>query len=48
MTMMIHYFDSSYGYDFLNQLTKPDIYKMVFDGLELIDISRLWNDLWAN
>ena len=45
MTMMINYFNSSYGYDFLNQTTKPDIYKMVFEELELIEVSRLWNDL---
>lgn len=48
MIMMINYFDSSYGYDFLDQTTKPDIYKMVFEGLELIEVSRLWNDLRDN
>jgi 2,3-bisphosphoglycerate-dependent phosphoglycerate mutase len=43
MTLMMNYFDSSYGLDFLNQLKKPDIYKLSFENLELIEVIRLWN-----
>ncbi|OME78343.1 histidine phosphatase family protein [Paenibacillus sp. FSL A5-0031] len=44
MTLMINYFDSSYGLDFLNQLKKPDIYKLSFENLELKEVIRLWNE----
>jgi 2,3-bisphosphoglycerate-dependent phosphoglycerate mutase len=44
MTLMMNYYDSNYGSDFLNQLTKPDIYRMQFDNLELEEITRLWKD----
>ncbi|BFT69379.1 histidine phosphatase family protein [Paenibacillus sp. P36] len=43
MTLMMNYFDSSYGLDFLNQLKKPDIYKLSFEDLELKEVVRLWN-----
>ncbi|MFC4104293.1 histidine phosphatase family protein [Paenibacillus xanthanilyticus] len=43
MTLMMNYFDSSYGLDFLNQLQKPDIYKLSFENLELKEVIRLWN-----
>lgn len=43
MTLMMNYFDSSYGLDFLNQLKKPDIYKLSFENLELKEVKRLWN-----
>lgn len=42
MTMMMKHFDASYGYDFLSQTSKPDIYKLVFDELELVEVIRLW------
>ncbi|BFT74082.1 histidine phosphatase family protein [Paenibacillus sp. P36] len=44
MTLMMNYFDSSYGLDFLNQLNKPDIYKLSFENLELKEVIRLWNE----
>ncbi|AZN42630.1 histidine phosphatase family protein [Paenibacillus albus] len=44
MTLMMNYFDSAFGLEFANQLTKPDIYKMQFEGLELKKVTRLWND----
>ncbi|WP_373231355.1 histidine phosphatase family protein [Cohnella sp.] len=44
MTLMMNHFDSNYGLDFLNQLKKPDIYKMKFEDLELKEVTRLWNE----
>ncbi len=44
MTLMMNYFDSSYNLDFLNQLKKPDIYKLSFENLELKEVIRLWNE----
>ncbi|WP_201003918.1 histidine phosphatase family protein [Paenibacillus glycanilyticus] len=43
MTLMMNYFDSSYGLDFLNQLEKPDIYKLSFENLELKEVTKMWN-----
>lgn len=42
MTLMMNYFDSTYGWDFLNQTKKPDIYKLFFKDLELKEVKRLW------
>ncbi|GKU79189.1 phosphoglycerate mutase [Paenibacillus sp. L3-i20] len=41
MTLMMNYFDASYGYDFLTQTKKPDIYKLEFEDLKLIKVTRL-------
>lgn len=42
MTLMLNYFDPAYGFDFMNQLSKPDIYKMEFEDLALKEVTRLW------
>lgn len=47
MTLMIGYFDSNYGFDFLMQTDKPDVYKLEFEGLELKAVTRLWQALKA-
>lgn len=44
MTLMMNYFDSNYGLEFLDQLKKPDIYKMQFEGLELKEVIRMWHE----
>ncbi|MBP1905709.1 2,3-bisphosphoglycerate-dependent phosphoglycerate mutase [Paenibacillus turicensis] len=44
MTLMMNYFDQDYDFDFLNQLSKPDIYKMEFEDLELKEVTRLWKE----
>jgi len=44
MTLMMNYFDSNYGLDFLNQTKKPDIYKIQFKDLELEEVTRLWKE----
>jgi 2,3-bisphosphoglycerate-dependent phosphoglycerate mutase len=44
MTLMMNHFDPAFGWEFLNQLKKPDIYKMQFEDLELEEVIRLWND----
>jgi len=41
MTMMMNHFDPAIGMEFLNQLKKPDIYKMQFEGLELEEVTRM-------
>lgn len=44
MTLMMNHFDSNYGLDFLNQLKKPDIYRLDFEDSKLKEVTRLWND----
>jgi 2,3-bisphosphoglycerate-dependent phosphoglycerate mutase len=43
MTLMMAYFDSRYNLDFLHQLSKPDVYRMTFEGEKLVEVIRLWN-----
>ncbi|MGE7672885.1 histidine phosphatase family protein [Lysinibacillus sp. NPDC094403] len=42
MTLMMGFYDSRYDLNFLLHTTKPDIYRMEFDGQELVDVKRLW------
>jgi 2,3-bisphosphoglycerate-dependent phosphoglycerate mutase len=42
MTLMMGYFDGSYNLNFLLQTSKPDLYRLDFDGLKLINVRRLW------
>lgn len=42
MTLMMGYYDSQYGLDFLLQSSKPDLYRMEFKGSKLIGVERLW------
>lgn len=42
MTIILQYFDPKYGFDFWQKTSKPDIYKLEFDGLQLIKVDRLW------
>lgn len=44
MTLMMNHFDSKYGLDFLEQLKKPDIYKMQFEDLKLEEVIRIWSE----
>ncbi|MCT1902943.1 histidine phosphatase family protein [Oceanobacillus sojae] len=43
MTLMMKYYDSKYDFEFLLQTSKPDVYKMKFEGEELVEISRIWD-----
>ena len=43
-TLMMEYFDRQYGYEFLMETSKPDVYRMKFNGEQLIDIKRLWTE----
>ncbi|MEK3963942.1 histidine phosphatase family protein [Paenibacillus sp. FSL R7-0048] len=43
MTIILNYFDKKYGYEFFEQTSKPDIYKLEFEELELTHVERLWD-----
>ena len=42
MTLMMGYYDLNYDLTFLHNTSKPDIYRMEFNGQELVDVNRLW------
>ena len=42
MTLMMNYFDKQYGFEFLMNTSKPDIYKMEFKEKQLMNVERLW------
>lgn len=44
MTLIMNEFDPSYGLQFMNQTTKPDIYQLQFDGQTLEKVRRLWQE----
>ena len=38
MTLMMNYFDKQYGFEFLMNTSKPDIYKMEFKEEQLMNV----------
>jgi len=42
MTIIMNYFDNSYGFEFWNGTSKPDIYRMTFQGNQLMKVDRMW------
>ena len=42
MTIIMNYFDKAYGYEFWKNTSKPDIYKLVFSGENLLSVQRVW------
>ncbi|MDM5235404.1 histidine phosphatase family protein [Bacillus cereus] len=44
MTLMMNYFDNQYGFEFLMNTSKPDIYKMEFKEDQLMNVERLWRE----
>ncbi|MFC5449347.1 histidine phosphatase family protein [Paenibacillus aestuarii] len=42
MTIILNYFDSAYGFEFWQQTSKPDIYKLEFVDKKLASVERLW------
>ncbi|WZY00038.1 histidine phosphatase family protein [Bacillus sp. FSL W7-1360] len=42
MTIILNAYDSFYDYDFWLNTSKPDIYKLNFQGERMISVTRLW------
>ncbi|MBP0726669.1 histidine phosphatase family protein [Bacillus sp. RG28] len=42
MTLMMGYYDIQYNLDFLLETSKPDIYRMEFNGQELVEVIKMW------
>lgn len=43
MTIIMNDFDDRYGYDFWKNTSKPDIYKLIFNGGQLTEVKRMWS-----
>ncbi|WP_232510211.1 histidine phosphatase family protein [Paenibacillus crassostreae] len=43
MTIIINYYDETFGFDFWNTTSKPDIYRMIFNKNQLEHVERVWN-----
>ncbi len=48
MTIIMNYYDSSYGFEFWNTTSKPDVYRMTFHERTLEKIERLWDPKSSN
>ncbi|MDF2925237.1 MAG: hypothetical protein K0R57_4151 [Paenibacillaceae bacterium] len=42
MTLTMGYFDSRFGLEFLIGISRPDVYRLEFDGERLVEVRRLW------
>ncbi|WP_410982967.1 histidine phosphatase family protein [Bacillus cereus] len=45
MTLMMGYYESRFDLNFLLHSSKPDIYRMEFCGQELVEVTRLWEEI---
>ena len=43
MTLMLNHWNEDYGFSFWQTATMPDIYKLVFQGEQLIEVIRIWD-----
>ncbi|RAV21119.1 histidine phosphatase family protein [Paenibacillus contaminans] len=43
MTIIMNYFDETYGFEFWDSTSKPDIYKLTFERNRLEQVERLWD-----
>ncbi len=42
MTIIMNYFKKEFGYEFWKNTSKPDIYKLVFSGENLLSVQKVW------
>ena len=45
MAIIFHYFDAHYGYDFWKSTSKPDIYQLSFEGVQLKRVQRIKKEI---
>ncbi|WP_317972539.1 histidine phosphatase family protein [Paenibacillus sp. CCS19] len=43
MALMMGYYDPQYDLDFMLNTSKPDVYRMEFEGHQLLSVERLWH-----
>lgn len=44
LTLMLNGLDATYGYEFWQRLSFPDIYRLEFQGAALTSVRRMWDD----
>lgn len=44
MVLIMNYFDSKYDFAFWKELKMPDIYRLSFNGTELVNVQRIFKD----
>ncbi|MFC4559274.1 histidine phosphatase family protein [Virgibacillus kekensis] len=44
MTIIMNFFNDNFGFDFWKSTSKPDIYKLIFNGEELDSVERIWEE----
>lgn len=44
MVLMMNYFSKEYDYTFWKNLEMPDIYKLIFEGKQILTVERIWED----
>ncbi|QGQ99434.1 histidine phosphatase family protein [Paenibacillus psychroresistens] len=42
LTILLKYYDTSYGYAFWQQTSQPDIYRLAFEDKQLTEVKRIW------
>ncbi|MBW8352045.1 histidine phosphatase family protein [Bacillus sp. IITD106] len=42
MVLIMNYFDSKFDFSFWQNLDMPDIYKLTFEGMQLVDVKQIW------
>lgn len=43
MGLIMNHFDPKYDFKFWQNLDMPDIYKLTFEGEQLMEVNRIWN-----
>ncbi|QRG69561.1 histidine phosphatase family protein [Brevibacillus choshinensis] len=44
LTIIMNHFDDRYDFEFWKKTTKPDLYKLTFEGDSLMEVNRLWEE----
>ncbi|MBS4218659.1 histidine phosphatase family protein [Bacillus sp. FJAT-49711] len=42
MVLIMNYFDSKFDFTFWQKLDMPDIYRLTFEGTQLVEVKRIW------
>ncbi|ETI70896.1 histidine phosphatase family protein [Neobacillus vireti] len=43
MVLIMKHFDKQFGFRFWQELAMPDIYKLTFDKIKLVEVNRVWH-----
>ncbi|HEY6555532.1 MAG TPA: histidine phosphatase family protein [Vicinamibacteria bacterium] len=46
LALILHGQDPTHGYETWRSMTFPDVYRLAFDGTKLLQVDRVWSELW--